>query len=468
MRRFLVCPSDFLFRLSRGSALPGEATIYVVEDPRARARISRSGARAISGDLKDPNLYRRAIRSAGDPSGRWADPVLLSAPANRLEGIVRALRAAAPSAPLLVLRDDDAPVDFGAGNALTFPVGALSERVIEPELERAALRAKVERIRSHFERAERVLIMVQDDPDPDAIASALALRVVLGRTKARAPIATFGTITRAENVAMCKILDIDVEEIREGALGSYDGVAMVDVQPGFFEERFGAVDLVIDHHPVERAVKSRFKDIRPSYGATSTILTEYLRATEAKISPRLATALLYGIKSDTLHLERGGTKADMDAFTFLYLLANHNALRRIERPELPPDALDILADGLIRRQILEGVLFSHLGPVASGDLVPQFADLCLQVKGVEWSVVSGVVNGEIHISVRNVGYVKSAGEVVRSAFGGLGRAGGHRAMAKAVIRLKEWAEEVGEPSGDAIRQAIISRFLRALGRNGRE
>jgi len=259
-----------------------------------------------------------------------------------------------------------------------------------------------------------------------------------------------------------------VEEIEIRALDRHDRVAMVDTQPGFFEERFETVDLVIDHHPEDRPVRALIKDIRPAYGATSTILTEYLRAAEVKVTQRLATALLYGIKSDTLYLERGGTRADMEAFAFLYLLANHNALRRIERPELPPEALDILAQGLARRQIIQGVLFSHLGSVGQGSLIPQFADLFLQVAGIEWSVVSGVVNGELHISVRNVGYVKSAGEVVRLAFGDLGPAGGHRAMAKAVIRLKDWRAKMGDVSAEGVRQGIVDRILRALRGHGQE
>ena len=133
---------------------------------------------------------------------------------------------------------------------------------------------------------------------------------------------------------MCKILEIDVEEISARRIHEFDRVAMVDVQPSFLEEHFDEVDLVIDHHPVERPVRAHIKDVRPSYGATSTILVEYLRAADVKFTHRLATALLYGIKSDTLGLERGGTKADLEAFSFLYLLANHNALRKIERPEL--------------------------------------------------------------------------------------------------------------------------------------
>jgi nanoRNase/pAp phosphatase (c-di-AMP/oligoRNAs hydrolase) len=455
MRLLLVCPDDFLFRLLRGAPTPGEPPIYIVEESTVRARIARRGLSAMAGDLEDPALYRRAFRT-----GR--ETALVAVPGDRRDRVLEALRAVAPHAPLIALRDDPRALEPPVAGATLLPGTAIIERVIQPELERAALRARADRIRAHFAAAERLLIMMQDDPDPDAIASALALRTLLGRTKASAPIATFGAVTRPENRAMTQILEIEVEEIQARAIDDYDMIAMVDVQPSFFEERFASVDLVIDHHPEETPVRAHIKDVRPSCGATSTIMTEYLRAAEVKITQKLATALLYGIKSDTLHLERGGTRADMEAFAHLYVLANHSALRRIERPEVPDAALDVLAQGIARRQVVQGVLFSHLGPITSVDLIPQFAEFFLQVKGVEWSVVSGIVDGELHISVRNVGYIRSAGEVVRQAFGDLGRAGGHRAMAKAVIPITDWRAGVGEASTEAIRHGIVERFLRAL------
>ncbi len=461
MRRVLICPDDFVYHLLHGTTPAGDPPLYLVADAGVRQRIIRGGDQALSGNLENPAIYRRAFRT-----GR--EPVVVAAPSERVAKILAALRTVAPQAPVLVLRDQEGSPGALPASVTTLPISALGERVIQPELERAALRSRVERIRQHFAPAERVLIMMQDDPDPDAIASALALRTLLGRNRASAPIATFGTITRPENRTMCRILDIEVEEIQARAMDEYDHVAMVDVQPGFFHRRFDHVDLVIDHHPENRTVRALIKDIRPAYGATSTIMTEYLRAAEVKISQRLATALLYGIKSDTLHLERGGTRADMEAFASLYLLANHNWLRRIERPELPQEALDVLAHGLARRQVVRSVLFSHLGPVPSVDLVPQFADLCLQVEGIEWSVVSGIFNGEAHISVRNVGYVRSAADVVRAAFGDLGAAGGHRTMAKAVIRLSDWRAELGEPTSEALREGVVDRFLRALGADGPE
>jgi nanoRNase/pAp phosphatase (c-di-AMP/oligoRNAs hydrolase) len=455
MRPVLVLPENLVLHFEGHIALGGEPPLYLVSRPALRARLTRRHARTVAGDPEDPEAFRRAL-------GRGRGPLVVAAPPGRAPRVAAAVRAALPDAAVLVVGDERLHVP----GAITVPLSAFAERVLQPELERAQERTRVERIRAHFEDASRILILMQDDPDPDAIASALALRTLLGRNRTGAPICTFGTITRPENLAMCEILDIDVEPITTREMHGFDRVAMVDVQPSFLEERFVEVDLVIDHHPIEEPVRARIRDVRPSYGATSTILVEYLRAADVKISQRLATALLYGIKADTLGLERGGTRADLDAYAYLYLLANHNALRRIERPALGEAALDALAAGLAKRKIVKGVFFSHLGPVATADLIPQFADFGLQAKGVEWSVVSGVVGDDVHVSVRSVGYVRSAGDVTRAAFGDLGSAGGHRTMAKAVVPLTALC---GPDRVDATRcqERLAQRFLRALGQNGK-
>jgi nanoRNase/pAp phosphatase (c-di-AMP/oligoRNAs hydrolase) len=455
MRYVLFCPDGLLEDVAGTTTLPGDPPVYLVARPTLRARLTRAGGPVLVGDIASPEAYTRASKG-------HRGPIVVGTPRTRLARAVAAAREALPDVPLLAVTDDARTV----AGATSVPLSTLGELLVRPALERAITRARVARVRERFEDAERVLILMQDDPDPDAIASALALKTLLGRTRTSAPLCTFGTITRPENLAMCKILEIEVEEIDAHALDQFDRVAMVDVQPSFLEEPIGEVDLVIDHHPVERPIKARMKDVRPNYGATSTILVEYLRAADVKISQRLATALLYGIKSDTLGLERGGTKADLDAFAYLYLLANHNALRRIDRPELSETALDVLAQGLARRRIVHEVFFSHLGRVAETDLVPQFADFGLQAEGVEWSVVSGIVGAELHVSIRNVGYVRSAGEVAHDAFGDLGSAGGHRTMAKAVIPLDRLAD-ADNGAGRGLQERVIQRFLRALGVNGR-
>lgn len=440
MRSILVCPDDFLWRLLADAGPSHFDALHVVEQPRARARIAQRGGAVLAGNLERESLYQRAFRTGHEP-------VLVAVERARQARVMAAIRRAAPEAPVVTLGES---------------LDVFAERVLDPALERALTRVRVDRIRAHFARADRVLILMQDDPDPDAIASALAFKAVLGRNRTAATIGTFGTITRAENRAMTRILEIDVEAIKPRALEDYDMVAMVDAQPSFFEERIERVEFVVDHHPEETPVRAALKDIRPSYGATATILTEYLRAVDAKLPQRLATALLYGIKADTQHLERGATRADMDAFVFVHGQANHSALRRIERPELPDEALDVLARGIVNRQVVGGVAFTHLGPVAYPELIAQFADFFLQVEGAEWSVVSGTVHGELHVSVRNVGYVRAAGEVVRLAFGDLGGAGGHRSMAKAVIRLRDWRARHGAATARALAHGIVARFTRAL------
>ena len=458
MRRVVVCADDFLFRLFHAST-GSEPWVFLVSDAGTRRALVRQGALARAGALDDPALYRGVQLTP-------ADLVILSPPGRRprLPAILDTILAVAPGVPVLVAHGGSSPPGLPNGypTVTTLLLGRAMRESLRPEMNRAALRVKTERLRQVMAGKERIGILLQDDPDPDALASGLALRALLGRTKSSAPLLTFGGITRPENVAMVEALEIEVGRVTPADLRRFDALAMVDVQPTFCEESLPGMTVVIDHHPEAKGWRAPFRDVRPSYGATSTILTEYLRAADVKITERLATALFYGIKTDTLHLERGGTRADMEAFAFLYELANHNTLRRIERPELPLDALDALGDALVHRTIIQNALFAHLGPVSRPDLIPQFADLCLQVKGIEWSVVSGLTGDELQVSVRNVGYVRAAGEVVSEAFGDVGSAGGHRTAAKAVIPVATWAAQVGPLEPAALRRAIVGRFVHAL------
>ena len=297
---------------------------------------------------------------------------------------------------------------------------------------------RVEEIKEHFEGAESVLLLLQDDPDPDAIASGLALRQVLGRNKQTAPLGSFGRVTRPENIAMVKLLEIEIEKITRHRLKNFDRIAVVDLQPPHLSNPPDEIDLVIDHHPEQFNYKSHIKDIRPGYGATSTILLEYLLCTNSSIGTRLATAMLYGIKSDTFALSREVNEWDVEAFSYLYPLANQNLMRRIERPELPPAALDALSLALKNRRVIDKVAFVNLGRVERDDLIPQMADFSLSFEGIEWAFVSGVFESNYIISIRNVGYVRSAGRVLKEAFGDIGYAGGHASMAKAIIPINEF------------------------------
>ena len=174
--------------------------------------------------------------------------------------------------------------------------------------------------------------------------------------------------------------------------------------------------------------------------------------------------MLYGIKTDTFMLTREVNEWDVEAFSRLYPFANQNILRRIERPEIPPAALDALGCALTHRRIIDKVAFVHLGRVERDDLIPQLADFSLSFEGIEWGFVTGVYDSNYIISVRNVGYVRGAGRVLRGAFGDIGSSGGHGSMAKAIIPLSEFSRKWNIDTGnlEQINNQVQIEFLRSL------
>jgi nanoRNase/pAp phosphatase (c-di-AMP/oligoRNAs hydrolase) len=218
---------------------------------------------------------------------------------------------------------------------------------------------------------------------------------------------------------------------------------------------------VIDHHPERAGYDAVIRDIRPGYGATASILTEYIRASEFEIRPRLATALVYGIKSDTQLLGRETSRADMNAFAWLHAFHSPARLRRIERPALPAEGLRAMGRALAHTEIEEGIHLLVLGRVRE-DVIPQVADLGLQAEGAEWAIAAGTVGSDLVFSVRNVGYVRAAGEVVRAVVEGLGVGGGHRSMAKGIIPLKAFRKVYGSATRKKMREALHDAFVRAI------
>ena len=342
------------------------------------------------------------------------------------------------------------------------PIKELLGKDIEREWLYILNRKHTQKIRTLTQSAENVLILTQHDPDPDALASGLALRALLGRNRATAPIGSFGKVTRSENLSMIRLLNIRYNMIDPKDLNNFAMVAMVDVQPPYFGSQVPHTDIVFDHHQQPVSYEASFKDIRAKYGATSTILTEYLTANDMKLTQRVATALLYGIKTDTLMLGRNVNPADIEAFTALYPLANHNLIRRMENPSLNPQDVSSFIKALKKQILIDKILFVHLGRVTQEDIIPRLADFCLQIEGADWSVISGLFQKNLVISLRNVGYVKSAGDIVRKIFNDSKVAGGHRTMAKAVIPTKDFMQSFGINSTKMIPEKIIELFERGL------
>lgn len=330
------------------------------------------------------------------------------------------------------------------------------------EFSRSLTKSRVQQYQRYFSDAERVLILMHNDPDPDAMASGLALRNLLRRTKVTAILGAFQGVTRPENLRMANFLDIQIERITPAALEEFERIALVDVQPSYFGELLSRVDLVVDHHPQQGASPAVFKDIRVEYGSTSTILTEHLRAVDVNISERTATALLYAIKSDTLFFNRQANRADLEAFSFLYPLADAAMIRKMEGAEITLERLAFVERALNAGRLAEQVYCSSLGAAPREDLIPYVADFFLQLEDVKWTVIAGQVNDTLVISVRNLGYSRNAGEFVRKWFAELGSAGGHRAMAKAVVPVAAFQEKYGDLTGRALSEKLLELALSFL------
>ncbi len=328
--------------------------------------------------------------------------------------------------------------------------------------------AKLEAV---LEGGKTLLIVLQNNPDPDAIAAAAALREIAnGRLGISCSIAYAGAVGRAENQALLRYLGLSTRPLEGLEPGRFDRLAMVDAQPGAGNVNFDPslrLDLVVDHHPIRRETRSaRFTDIRSRYGATSTIFYEYLTAAGIEITSKLATAMVYGIRSDTQELGRESTRADLEAFVALYPSANARALGRIVSAPLPRSYFASLRRALDDATLYGARVVSYLGRLGNQEMIAEAADLLLRVEGVSWSMCLGEVGGWLHASLRATERELNAGQVAKRLAGRRGFGGGHHTLAAAQIPL---APEVAADDRQLDRHAgrLIARFLRATG-NWRE
>ena len=454
MRALAVCQDELVIRtLHRVLSGAFDVEFFVESRPLAR-RLVDDGIPATVADPKRVDAYVRADLTPStcvivEDGGRKG-----------LKKVVTAIRDAGGSL-LYVLRVGGEPTRKGQDDLRSvvpelthLDLAELLAPTLTTELGRSLTRARVQQYQRHFADADRVLILLHNEPDPDALAAGLALRNVLRRTRTTAIIGAMQGITRPENLRMADLLDIQLETIRADDLGGFDRIATVDVQPHYFGGLLPRVDLVVDHHPEQPGYTAVFKDIRADYGSTCTILTEHLRAVDVSISERTATAMLYAIKSDTLFFARQTNRVDLEAFTFLYPLADPALIRKMEGAEITIERLEHVTRALATSRLRHRVFSAFLGETTREDFIPYTADFFLQVENVKWTIVSGIVGNQLIISVRNLGYSRNAGEFVKANFGEIGSAGGHRAMAKAVMPVDKFRGKFGDLSGVGIAARI--------------
>jgi nanoRNase/pAp phosphatase (c-di-AMP/oligoRNAs hydrolase) len=308
-------------------------------------------------------------------------------------------------------------------------------------------------------RASRVIILTHDNPDPDAVASAAGLRALI-KAKLDIPVvATFGGIIgRAENRSLMDVIGTDFERIEGFEFRPGDAFALVDAQPGAGNNvvpETADLAVVIDHHPPRMGpARADYHDVRESYGATSTILVELLRAAGVEPDQRLATGMFYAIQSETQDLGREASTSDIEASIYLYPRTDPGALSVIRHAQVPTGLFEALHDGLERAWRRAGVVCVPVGRLAYPDLVAQLADFFLRVQGVDWVVAMGRHQDDVLISVRAEQPEAHAGERVREVVGQRGTAGGHGQMAGGRVPAAGLTDE----RIDALIDELFERF----------
>ena len=368
---------------------------------------------------------------------------------------------------------------YGASDDQRAKLDAVSDRMIDPEtvvVDRLSQTVSADGARTR--QLQQVLrdidghlaVVTHDNPDPDAIASAVALGDLAKRAGCSVSICYYGDITHQENRAFVNVLEYELLNLADedpDALDPYDGFALVDhSRPGVNDQLPPdlPIDIVIDHHPPRFPVEARYVDLRSGVGATSTLLVDYFQRLDIEIPAQIATGLLFGIRIDTKDFQREVSADDFEAAAHLVSRADMHVLQRIEDPSISAETLEIIGRAVSNREQEGSVLLSSVGQLSDRDALAQAADRLLNLEDVQTTVVYGVLDGTIYVSARARGADIDLGEVLRDAFNQIGSAGGHADMAGAQIALGvlEAVDDREESLHEIVRSFVNGRFLEAL------
>ncbi|RLM50132.1 bifunctional oligoribonuclease/PAP phosphatase NrnA [Halorubrum sp. Atlit-28R] len=474
-------------RLLLGCSAVGNALVEHARDGRG----GRDDMVAITDDtgwvstLRDRNVA--TVEADPTDPGTYPDSagvvLIASDDAERNVAAARAARERYPEA-LIVAHLGAAPTDEqraaveAVADRVVDPVEAVADRVFaavglddapDPNAEFAAADGaeKPARLLAALRGLSGPLLVVaHDNPDPDAIASALGLARIAASIGVEADACYGGEIAHQENRAMVNLLDIRLRSFDEIDLDAYGGVALVDHSRSGINDSLPEghpVDVVVDHHPPRGPVAGSFVDIRPGVGATSTLISEYLSRYGIAPERDLATALLYGIRIDTKDFTRATATDDFEAAAALLAHADESTLERVESPSVSPETLRVLAAAIENRDVRGSVAASCVGEIADRDALAQAAERLLDLEGVTVTFVYGYTEGVIYGSARARGADLDAGELLRDALDPVGSAGGHAAMAGAQVPLGILSEvSESESLADVVEAFVAGRFFEAL------
>ncbi len=364
------------------------------------------------------------------------------------------------------VEEKDEMEKMGADFVLT-PLDSMKDYLFSV-LNRLEMLRKLKKLKDVLEGTKgKLCIFTHDNPDPDAISSALALKEIAKQYEVDADIVYYGDIFHQENRAMVNLLGLELLRGEEVNLSEYSKFALVDSSaPGVNNSipEDIKIDIIFDHHATAKRIEAEFVDIRPDVGATATLLTEYIRELRITPSKTLATALFFGIKTETNSFKRNAKTADFAAAAYLYPFVDYEMIEKMEGPAISTETLDVLGSAIKNREIFSSFLISFAGFINDRDALPQAAEFLLRLEGISTVLVFGVLKDKVYLSARNKDVRINIGEVLRRAFGDVGSVGGHAHSAGGQIPLGIFESATDKNVlGKLITEAIRRRFLNALG-----
>ncbi len=340
-------------------------------------------------------------------------------------------------------------------------------------LETGELEYKARQLGEVIDGTERKLaIRVHRSPDPDSIASAAALQAIARDRDVEADIVYEGEIGHQENRAFVNLLGIELVPRDDVDLSTYDTVALVDQAMGGGDHDVEkSADIIIDHYEHDLEYDIEFTDIRSNVSATSTILIKYIQELDLALDQEVATALLYGIRAETLDFKRDTTPADLTAAAYLYPFADHDTLEQVESPSMSPETLDVLAEAIRNREVQGSHLVSNAGFIRDRDALSQAAQHLLNLEGITTTAVFAIAENTIYLAARSKDIRMDIGHVLEDAFDDIGETAGHSTDASVEIPLGiftgiDVTEENRQTLLELTEEAVKTKLFDAMGVEG--
>lgn len=283
-------------------------------------------------------------------------------------------------------------------------------------------------------KGDMVYIQTHNFPDPDAIASAFGLSKLLKHYDIKSSICYKGKIERFSTNGFVNKLGIELIDLDSiNGMCENDEIILVDSQKGNSNivDSPGNEIICIDHHPSFENCNTndyRYADIRPEYGACATIIAQYYLENDIQMDRHVATALIFGIKSDTMGLSRGVSQADVDVYQQLYGLCDMELISSLEHCSLKFEDLKAYANAINSIKIYDNISFANTGYNCPEALIASISDFMLDLVEIDFSVVYSIRDDGIKLSVRSIGEI-NAGIVTNDALSDIGGGGGHAEMA---------------------------------------